>query len=249
MRLFLSTFPTRCSKAFSLLEMAIVVVIIGVIVGGIMVGVSLVHAGQMHAIIKEKGEFEAAFASFRERYDGLPGDLYNATTHWPQTINGNGDHSILWGQETFSAWQELGLSQLIRGNFSGTLGPARPGIDFPKSAAASAGWGVFYGRLDTMCAPTIYTGPGVNAMHHVFTFGTAVPASNPSWAWGRAISTSDALSIDNKTDDGRPGTGNIFGICPADCAGGVTNVLTATYNTANASDRVCTMIFQSAMIP
>jgi prepilin-type N-terminal cleavage/methylation domain-containing protein len=93
---------------WTLVELAIVLVVIGIILGIIAgtTGRSLIgtsHAQAVQATVKELAE---AIARFRERYGYLPGDMPDATTRIPGvvanscsvTANGNGDGQIDAGE-------------------------------------------------------------------------------------------------------------------------------------------------------
>ncbi len=64
-------------SAFTLVELAIVLVIIGLIVGGVLVGQDLIKAAQIRSVITDIEKYNAAASTFREKYTGLPGDLLN----------------------------------------------------------------------------------------------------------------------------------------------------------------------------
>jgi prepilin-type N-terminal cleavage/methylation domain-containing protein len=66
------------AAAFTLIELSVVLVIIGLIVGGILVGQELVHQAQIRAVVSQEVQFQTATATFREKYQCLPGDCANA---------------------------------------------------------------------------------------------------------------------------------------------------------------------------
>lgn len=89
-------------RGWTLVELAIVLVVIGIILTVVLRSTSLVgssHAQALQAAVKDLAE---AVARFRERYGYLPGDMPNATTRIPGvvanscsvTANGNGDGQI-----------------------------------------------------------------------------------------------------------------------------------------------------------
>nr|WP_279308264.1 prepilin-type N-terminal cleavage/methylation domain-containing protein [Niveispirillum sp. BGYR6] len=69
-------------KAFSLVELSIVLVILGLLVGGVLVGQSLIKASEMRKVGADFTKYEAAVNAFRDKYFFYPGDLPNATQFW-----------------------------------------------------------------------------------------------------------------------------------------------------------------------
>jgi prepilin-type N-terminal cleavage/methylation domain-containing protein len=69
-------------RGFTLLEMAIVIVIIGFIIGTVIVGRDMLRNAQVQSLIADVNYFKSAAQQFREKYGFLPGDLPTATTYW-----------------------------------------------------------------------------------------------------------------------------------------------------------------------
>ena len=69
-------------RAFSLIELSIVLVILGLLTGGILSGQSLIRASEMRATSVEYQRYTSAVFSFRQKYFALPGDFNNATSFW-----------------------------------------------------------------------------------------------------------------------------------------------------------------------
>lgn len=89
--------------AFTLVELAIVLVIIGLIVGGILVGTDLITSAKINRQMKQVDEIKAAMIAFKLKYNCLPGDCANATSFLTgssqpdQVMNGNGNGIISRG--------------------------------------------------------------------------------------------------------------------------------------------------------
>lgn len=104
---------------FTLLEMAIGLIIIGLVIGGIIQGVSLMDSAKMKRVASDLSDINNAIALFNDKYGYFPGDMPNATTVWGRadggadvtqncanpdtninladpmaTCNGNGNHRI-----------------------------------------------------------------------------------------------------------------------------------------------------------
>jgi len=135
-------------SGFTLVEIAIVLVIIGLIISGIVVGKDLIRASQLRAVATEVGRYTQAVSDFRDKYLALPGDFAGAVALWGSpaagcpsgasaagdpataTCNGNGDGRITIGgtittaaqYEQFRAWQHLANAGMIEGSYSGIQG-------------------------------------------------------------------------------------------------------------------------------
>ena len=77
-------------SGFTLIEIAIVLVIIGLLLGGVLKGQELITGARVRNLIQQQDGIKAAYFGFLDRYRALPGDYATATT----TVNGvtkNGD--------------------------------------------------------------------------------------------------------------------------------------------------------------
>ncbi len=108
-------------QGFTLIELAIVLIIIGLVAGGVVQGISLMEQAETKRVISDIQEYRQAVVQFQDKYEFLPGDMPNATMIWgradggadltqqcaspetdisaanPQaTCNGNGDGMIAW---------------------------------------------------------------------------------------------------------------------------------------------------------
>jgi prepilin-type N-terminal cleavage/methylation domain-containing protein len=110
-------------QGFTLIEIAIVLVIIGVLLGGILKGQEMLTQGKIRAIEKELDGVAVAILGYRDRYKALPGDDSLASTRWTGAQTGNSDGIILGNfnsstvtEESFLAWQHLRYAGLIGGD-------------------------------------------------------------------------------------------------------------------------------------
>ena len=73
--------PRQMNSAhgFTLMELAIVLVVIALVVGGVVAGQSIVRSSELSSVRGDVVSFSDAIAKFEEHYGGLPGDLPNAT--------------------------------------------------------------------------------------------------------------------------------------------------------------------------
>jgi prepilin-type N-terminal cleavage/methylation domain-containing protein len=73
---------THEANGFTLVEIAIVLVVIGLLVGAILVGRDLIHAAELRSVLSDVEKFKTAANTFRLKYNCLPGDCTNATDYW-----------------------------------------------------------------------------------------------------------------------------------------------------------------------
>lgn len=68
-------FPGGCNRAFTLIEISIVLVLVGLIVGGILVGGELISAARVRAQLSQIERYQQAINTFRVKYNYYPGDI------------------------------------------------------------------------------------------------------------------------------------------------------------------------------
>ena len=74
----------KCSpRGFSIVELAIVLVIVGLLVGGVLASREIVSHSRLTSTIVQASGYGAATGLFVDRYGGLPGDLKSAGQRIP----------------------------------------------------------------------------------------------------------------------------------------------------------------------
>ncbi len=230
-------------KAFSLVELAIVLVLLGLIVGGILVGQNLIHASTLRSVSTDIQKYQTAISGFREQFAALPGDFGSAQRYWgvgascPSnttggTCNGNNDGIVYCSPDytgceyTYSA-QHLGLAGLIAGSYNPNWPAADPlpmkTYAFPlKLDRASLTYG--YHPVDPATQFDNFV-----AGHYIYVSALATTGYYSGYR-DPVIACVDAWNIDTKMDDGKPGTGNMTSIrtsCTTDTTG--ANFATSAY--------------------
>lgn len=211
------------ARAFSLVELSIVLVILGLLVGGVLSGQSLIRASELRAASTEYSRWMTASQSFRDKYLALPGDMTNAIAFWgptaacpgtagtgTQTCNGNGDGRIdgpaaasQYG-EWFTFWQHLANAGLIEGSYNGRAGAT--GLDHtttrnaPKSKLGNGLWFVAH---DASAGAAFF--PVAVARNN---FRVGVPIAG-AWPGNPIMKPEELWNIDTKLDDGKPGLGAV----------------------------------------
>lgn len=221
-------------RGFTLVEMAIVLVIIGLIVGGILKGQEIVNNGRVKTQVAQVDAVKAAVNTFVDRFNFFPGDFSNASGIFglDTSFNGNGDGVIGAGatgtQDTATTdassssvpkEMELVWSQLQAANLISSV---------PAESTWTAGTQYYEGKLPTAYLwfgdwqwGTSGTGTVTNKMVMLSgAKGTSGTAAKPA----PGARMSDALSIDTKYDDSLPDSGQIL----AGTASNATNCCSGT---------------------
>jgi prepilin-type N-terminal cleavage/methylation domain-containing protein len=105
-------------KGFTLIEVAIVLVIIGLILGAVLEGQNLIASAKKKRVISNFREFEAAFNTFLDRYGQYPGDendIKGRSLPEGDTENGNGNGFIDGAEDdNFGrfVWRDLAKSSI-----------------------------------------------------------------------------------------------------------------------------------------
>jgi len=82
---------------FTLVEIAIVLVIIGLLLGGILKGQEMITQAKIKNVVNDFNGITAAVNSYQDRYRALPGDDLNAAGRWAGSTNGDGNGQLCTG--------------------------------------------------------------------------------------------------------------------------------------------------------
>src|SRR5260221_9697161 len=93
----MSVYRQRKQAGFTLVEIAIVLVIIGLLLGGILKGQEMITQARIKNAINDFNGITVAVTSYQDRYRFLPGDDKGATARWTvqAPASGDGDGVIL----------------------------------------------------------------------------------------------------------------------------------------------------------
>jgi prepilin-type N-terminal cleavage/methylation domain-containing protein len=250
---------------FTLVELAIVMIIIGLLITGVLKGQQLITNAQITSTVAQIKAIDAATTSFRDQYNATPGDMLtpnariaNCPAAGACGLPGNGDGrvgtaSILFtavpATEQISYWAQLNSAGLLTG-----INPDPTGVTataWGQYAPASkvsgggldVGWyagGVTLGGLQNVTA-TIPAPAGTYLAVHGTAGARVAGAAADSF-----LTPNLAARIDTKLDDSQPNTGTVLAAGAAaasgtSCASAATAV--GVYNEA-VTNAVCSIYIQ-----
>ena len=183
---------------FTLIEIAIVLLIIGLLLGGIMKGQSMINSARVRAIANDLTGIEAAWVSFQDRYRSLPGDFSRASIHILQgAVDGDANARVDSVAEAGAVWQHLAGAGFISGTYDGAPVPS---------------------LNDGACATTTCPGNPYNGFYKIGNSSNALGQVNTSHelTTGGNIPVEVMYELDLKIDDGVAGTGRLraFDVAP-----------------------------------
>lgn len=120
-------------RGFTLVEIAIVLVIIGLLLGGVLKGQELINSAKAKSLVNDFRTMSTAIYAYQDRFRFLPGDDPSAAQHVNGTqatapagdARGNGRIGGAWNStaaqdESRLVWQHLRLANLLTGPTSET---------------------------------------------------------------------------------------------------------------------------------
>lgn len=99
-------------KAFSLIEISIVLVVIGLVTGAVFKGKEIIENAKIKSVVNDLHQYDLAISNYLETYQAYPGDDPKANIHFSGTEAGNGNGQIE-GKEIDLFWQHLHRAGLI----------------------------------------------------------------------------------------------------------------------------------------
>lgn len=243
-----------------------VIVVIALLGSGILVAQTLIRTAQLNRILSEYDSYVKAFSEFHEKYLAYPGDMNNAESYWGSdaacpntpsntapkiaTCNGNGDGKVgdsdtsgnlSNSREWFRAWQQMGNANFLADKFTGAPGnggvaEAAPPFNVPETGENGAGWTLHYLQLQVNGALW------ADQYSHVIDLGQFAVGNRTITPF---LTGSEALALDAKVDDGKPGRGYVRAwrtSVLASCTNNDVSQDAQAYVTTGTA-RTCSMVF------
>lgn len=192
----------RRASGFTLVEIAVVLVIIGLLLGAILQGQQLIASSRVQNLADQQAGIQAAYFGFIDRYNAVPGDLDSdeATDKIGESIdlggNGNGrleDPADDNWVELNGVWEQLSKAGFIRGSYR-----AEPSGDAPSGGDGAP--------------ENAFNGVVLLARHNGYVdqdrSGSDIP-DRLLYHFGENVPASVARELDEKLDDGGPETGSL----------------------------------------
>ena len=201
-------------SGFTLIEIAIVLVIIGLLLGGVLKGQELITSARVRNLISLQDGVKAAYFGFLDRYRALPGDYQQAqaVANIPGCggcFGGDGNGQIQTVAESIHVWEHLSKAGFITGSYvSGGAAPVAANTNTPANP---------YGSLVQLIFDAVYQDPA--------------PAPRTNFKTGGNISSDILAEVDRKIDDGL-GTG---GQLRFSTFGGVVNTGDICFNSGTGA--------------
>ncbi len=239
-------------QGFTLVELAIVLVIIGLIVSSVLVGQDLIRSAELRATTKQYQEFQVAVNTFINKFGQIPGDIegdvYGLTGGCDAGTAGDGDQNGIITElasataisdhdgEIACFWSNLtsAITGYVPGTYDGDDTVADViGENLPQMKLGTAGWGVY----------------GVSGINYFIT-GVIGSQTTNTYNTRNVFVPVDAFNIDDKIDDGVATTGNVVSRAATaagapDLAGlvGCNNTTTGVY-TFTGTAAACNLRFK-----
>lgn len=195
-------------SGFTLIELAIVLVIIGLLLGGVLKGQELINSAKVKNMAADFRNVQVYIYGYQDKYKALPGDDRNAPANLGNEDafegNGNGRIDGVWSStddtaESYAFWQHVRLAGFAPGSTD-------------MEVATYAPFNADNGRIGIQSGQT----PSIDGLRgvHVMCSGQVLGKFSKQ--------------LDVNLDDGNPTTGSVMIVVDSEGASAVTGGTAAT---------------------
>ena len=179
-------------QGFTLVEIAIVLVLIGLLVGGILKGQEMITQARIKSVIADFNGISAAYYGYWDLYRAIPGNDPNAATRWSGATSGDGDGHIggLYNSAIATDESRLWWDHLRRAGFVSGTGTNQP---------FNAENGLIGAQTGDGASPNYGPVLGSDAAGTGGLTGIIICSAN--------LPDKIAIGVDSQMDDGIPGAG------------------------------------------
>ena len=231
-------------QGFTLVELAVVMIIIGLLIGGILKGQELITNARVTSTISQLEAMGGAYNGFRDKFNALPGDMSSATVRMTacadacQDGDGSGiiDHGVGEGP---AAGEGVGFfGQLLAADFITGMDGTDDGTNAEfgvTNPTAPIGGGFTAG--DARDSVVGFTAAEIRPGPHIVVTGTVADVATGTGI----LDPQQAANLDRRLDDGKPDTGVVVGQTSAantDCRGAANDVY------GGGTDEVCAVAYR-----
>lgn len=214
----------QIQSGFTLVEIAIVLVIIGLLIGGVLRGQELISSGRVSAIAAQQSAIKTAYFGFVDRYKFQPGDataaqalMINARTA-PASVPSDGDVLLADSAAFFNNIAQAGFLNCSPCSDASILTPGTGGAAATYTVPTVLSNAntlsnlfaqplVFFSNLGTATGGTAVVGS--NASGTINFLATTAENAKPMLTTGGAVSSKILAELDRKTDDGNASGGSV----------------------------------------
>jgi prepilin-type N-terminal cleavage/methylation domain-containing protein len=207
------------ASGFTLVEIAVVLIIIGLLLGGVLKGQELIVQAKIRNAVTDLNGVTAAVYGYQDRYRQVPGDDNTAATRWTNTTNIAPTGATAGNRVIDSVLSGVCLSDKTEENCL-----------FWKQLRNA---GLIVGDLQSAASPSNSSGGFLHVQDGVFGAsglkGPVICSTN--------LSGKIAEAIDNQLDDGKPGSGSVLA---GEESSGINTTSLAT-NYVDAGNKIYTL--------